>query len=209
LKGFTAAKVSYATWALPCVSVLLAAALGDGVRAWSRVALLAAVVLAICECSGVAQLAVNGDHFAHGPQRHLQRLIDALPAGQVAVIHADSLDAYGSVYFPLRYANGPGLPQFVLAGPGVHPPLGTPLDATAPGWTDELRDDKYLVVVRSKPQTARLLAEQIRHGDQSFGDSRLLSLLESSPRWKRRTHELFVSFVAADMVVLERADVRN
>jgi hypothetical protein len=208
LKGFTAAKVSYATWALPCVSLLLAASLGDTTKPWSGLVLATAVVFSICEASGIVQLAVHGDYFAHGPQRHLQRLIDALPRDQVAVVHADPIDSYGFVYFPLRFANGPGLTQFVFSGPDIHPPLGIPLDATTSGWNDQFRDDKFLVVVRSKPQTAQLLAEQIRHGDQSFGDSRLLSLLESSPRWKLRAHELFVSFVAADMVVLERTDAR-
>ena len=208
LKGFTAAKVSYAAWALPCVSLLLAASLGETTRAWSRVALAAAVGLLICETSGVAELAFKGDHFAHGPQGHLQRIIDALPPGQVAVVHADPIDDYVAVYFPLRFAYGPGFSQFVFAAPGTHPPLAIPLDVTKPDWSEQFRDDKYLVVVRARAQNARLLAEQIRHGDRSFGDSQLLSMLESSPRWRVRAHELFVSFVAADMVVLERTDAR-
>jgi hypothetical protein len=202
--GFTAAKVSYATWAVPVICLALAAPLTRSAGRWSGIALGAAVVLLACQGVGIAELARNGDYFAHGPQPRLQRILDGLGQRHPAVIHADPIADYGAAYFPLRFANGPGLAQFVFAEPGTHPPLGIPLDPTSDRWKDQLRDYGSLVVVRSEVQSAHQLAEQIHGGDRGFGESRLISALESSPQWRRQGHWLFVSFVAADVTVFER-----
>lgn len=205
--GFTAAKVSYSTWALPVLCLALSAPLGRLTGRWSRIALGAAVVFSACEGVGIAELAGNGDYFAHGPQRRLQQVLDGLAERHPAVIHGDPIDAYGATYFPLRFANGTALAQFVFVEPGFRPPLGIPLDLTTDSWNAELRDYSSLVVVRSEEQSARQLAEQIHHGPHSFvTPSRMISALESSPHWKRRGHWLFVSFVAADVTVFERTD---
>lgn len=203
--GFTAAKVSYATWALPLVSLVLAAPLASSSGRWSRIALIAALIFVACEGAGVAELAWNGEYFVHGPERHLQQVLHDLGPQRVAVIHADPLDGYGFAYFPLRFENGPAFRQFVLSDSGERPPLGVPLDPTTDSWTSPLRDYSSLVVVRSRSESASEIAEQIRHGDHPFGESRLIAALEASGQWRRRQHWLFVSFVAADVTVFERA----
>jgi hypothetical protein len=203
--GFTAAKVSYATWALPVVSVILAAPLASSPARWARTALAAALVFAACEGVGTGELARNGDYFAHGPQRHLQEVLDGLGPGRVAVIHADPLESYPFAYFSLRFVNGPALPQFAFAEPGRRPPLGGPLDPTAKDWTSQLGGYTWLMVVRSQSENARQVADQVRHGDAALGGtSQLLAALDASGQWRRRSHRLFVSFVTADVTVFER-----
>jgi hypothetical protein len=204
--GFTAAKVSYSTWALPLVSLLLAAALAKSRGPWAGLTMVAALAYCFCEGAGIGQLAGRGEHFAHGPHRRIQRILDQLPREATAVIHADPLEEFSSIYFPLRFADGPTLRQFTYAEPGALPPLGTPLDLTSAGWAQQLAPYRYLVVVRSKAQTARALGDQLRHGDRPLDDSRLLSALTVSPQWTPREHDLFVSFVAADVTVFEHRD---
>jgi hypothetical protein len=206
MEGFTAAKVSYSTWALPLVSLLLAAALGKSRGLWARMTMFAALAFCFCEGTGIGQLAGHGEYFAHGPHRHIQRILDQLPREATAVVHADPVDEFSSVYFPLRFADGPTLRQFTFTEPGALPPLGTPLDLTSVGWAEQLTPYRYLVVVRAQAQTARSLGDQLRHGERALDDSRLLSALAVSPQWKPRQHDLFVSFVTADVTVFERND---
>ncbi len=201
--GFTAAKVTYATWALPLIGIILAASLTGTTGRMSRVALVAAIVLLLSQAAAVTQLVRNGDYFAHGPQRRIQRVLDNLQQHRPVVVHGDPISDYAATYYPLRFAN-PALPQFVVAEGTSRPPLGVPLDLASFRWDDQLRPYTHLIVVRSRVQSARQLAHQIRHGDQAFGDSRLISALEASGHWEARQHGVFVAFVAADVVVFER-----
>jgi hypothetical protein len=209
--GFTAAKVSYATWALPLVAFGLSAPLALAAGPWARVAQVAAVVLCLGQATGVAQLWRHGSHFAHGPQRGIQQVIERLRdkgvAQGVAVVHVDSaLAELATTYYPLRFVNGAALAQFVVVDPGAAPPLlGVALDPTnAAEAASRLSGYRHLVVVRSRFQTARMLADQIRHGDADLPDSATIGRLEGLG-WRPADHQLFVAFVAADVTVLERA----
>ena len=202
--GFTAAKVSYSTWALPLIAFVLSAPLALPKGRWSPAVLAAAVVFAACEGTGIGELAWHGEYFAHGPQNHLQQILDKLQRQHPAVVYADPVDDYAAAYFPLRFANGPALAQFVFADAGDRPPLGIPIGLPAETWRERLRGYSHLVVVRSRAQNARQLVDQIRHGDHPFDESRLITALESSRQWRPQEHELFVSFVAADVTVLAR-----
>jgi hypothetical protein len=208
LHGFTAAKVSYSSWALPVLSLVLAAPLAHAGARLAMAALAASLVFLACEGAGIAELARHGDHFAHGPHRRLQHVLDRLPPARTAVVHVDSDDAYGAVYFPLRFSYGPGLTQLVATAPGTSAPLGVMLDATEAGANRQLAGFSTLVFVRSRTETAHELAGQLKHGDEALGDGALLSRLEASPDWKVRSHDLFVAFVTADVTVLERAPAR-
>jgi len=164
------------------------------------------VVLLACEATGTLALARYGDYFAHGPQRRLQQVLEAsASAGRTAVIHADPLDAYAAAYFPLRFANGPGLTQFAVGQGAERPTLGTPLMLEDAPWDRSLAAFDRLVIVRARPQSAQQLAAQLQGGDRPFPASRALDALEGSGRWRPLEHHEFVAFVAADVTVLERA----
>ena len=208
LHGFTAAKVSYSSWALPVLSLVLAAPLAHARARLAMAALAAALVFLACEASGIAELARHGEHFAHGPHRRLQHLLEPLPQAYTAVVHVDSDDTYGAVYFPLYFSYGAALTQLVATAPGTPAPLGVTLDPTEAGANRQLAGSSTLVFVRSRTETSRELAGQLRHGDEPLGDGALLSRLEASPDWKVRSHDLFVAFVTADVTVLERARPR-
>lgn len=204
--GFTAAKVSYATWALPVLGLVLAGALAGGRGPAAIVSVVCALTLLACQATGTLELARHGDYFAHGPQRRLQRVLDASASGRrTAVIHADPLDAYAAAYFPLRFANGPGLAQFAVAEGTERPTLGTPLMLADAPWNGSLAGFDRLVIVRARPQSAQQLAAQLRAGDQPFPSSRVIDALEGSGQWRPLEHHEFVAFVAADVTVLERA----
>jgi hypothetical protein len=212
LSAFTAAKVSYATWAVPGVCVALAAGLSVE-RRWLRsLAGAAAVLLLAGESAGVAQLWTHGEYFAHGPHKPLQALLGELDISRTAVMHDGQSDTYFSVQSPLRYANGAGLTQLLVAPDGkavVRLPLPPithehPWPRAEPVSLEELLAFSHLVLVRAREQRSADLAEQLRHGDRPLGTSTIKDALEASGQWRQRDHRLFVALVAADVLVLER-----
>jgi hypothetical protein len=212
LNALTAARVSYATWALPGVCVALTAGLSLE-RGWLRsLAGAAAVLLLVGNLVGVAQLWTHGEYFAHGPHKRLQALLGELDISRMAVIHDGQSDTYFLVQSPLRYANGRELTQLLVAPDGKAvarlplPPITDehpwPLAESVP--LEQLSAFSHLVLVRSREQRSADLAEQLRHGDRPLGTSTIKDALEASGQWRQIDHRLFVALVAADVTVLER-----
>lgn len=216
--GFTATKSVYAIWALPTLFVLLAASATAQAPRRRLIGISAALVLLMCEAIAIAILWRRGDYFAHGPQRRIQQIIDTL-GRSTAVVHAEPVSDYGFVYVPLRYVNGPQLPQFVessdKARPGVlgssgsgWAPASKWLDPTDSRWREQLAGYSHLVVVQSRTERADEIANQLRHGDRPLGYSRLLAAIDGSGQWTRRGHQVFVAFVASEVTVFDRVERR-
>jgi hypothetical protein len=201
VRGFEAAKPTYSTWAFPFVALILAAPTAPAAGRRATLPLAGALLFIAGQLAGTLQLWRHGDHFAHGPHKEIAGLISDVGVQETAVVHVDSRD-YGFVYFPLRYAYGPALPQFVV---GADHPLGEPLDLASPAWSARLLPFRHLLLVRSKHQSGAEVGDQVRHGDRPFEADASLGLLLGDRHWRVQDHREFVSFVAADVTLLERA----
>lgn len=199
-RGFSAAKTSYSTWALPFVSLILAAPTAPQfARRLGRPVSFAMMFLAALTL-GSAQLWRHGEYFAHGPMKTIARTIDDVGAQDTAVIHVDSQE-YPAVFFSLRFLYGPGLTQFVV---GTAAPLGQPLDLGSAGWHGRVDGFRHLLLVRSKQENGAELGAQIRRGDRPFDADPTMSLLAANPGWRIKSHQEVLSLVAADLTLLER-----
>jgi hypothetical protein len=205
LNDFAAAKYSYSSWALPPLFVLAGGALAVRGPWLRRAAGAAALALLACEVVGSSQLWVRGDYYAHTPHHRVRTLLDALPTGETAVVHDGETAAYPSLYFPIHYLQGPRLTQYVVAEAGRPVVGGNSLSLGSPGLAKTLSPYRRLVIVRSRHQQAADIARQIRDGDRALGMGPVVVELEASGEWARVRHELFVSFVASEVVVLARA----
>ena len=199
--GFTAAKTSYATWALPLVSLILAAPAAIRAPRGGILPLSFALLFLGAQALGTLQLWRHGEYFAHGPTDRIARIVDEIGAQETAVIHVASPD-YASVYFPLRYLYGPALAQFVV---GPDHPVGQPLDIASSTWPAQLSPFRRLLVVRAKVENGAEIGEQLRHGERPFAPDPNAGVLSSSPSWRVRSHQELIAFVAADVTVLERS----
>jgi uncharacterized membrane protein len=202
VRGFSAAKTTYATWALPLLSLILAAPTAELLACGRRAPVAGALIFLAAETLASWQLWWHGEHFAHGPMNQVAQIIDKVGAQDTAIIHVDS-PAYVSIYFPVRFLYGPGLPQFVV---GSAVPLGQPLAYPSDAWRQQVDRFRHLVLIRSKQQRGLEVGAQVRHGDRPFAPDSTLSALSASPPWRVQSHEEVVSLVAADVTVLERAN---
>jgi hypothetical protein len=205
MHGFTAAKPMYSTWTLPVVSMALAAPIGNLSKRWGAFALSIALLLVGANAFGAAELALKGDLFSHGPQRQLQAMLDGLGRDQTAIVHAEPTDPYPFVFFPCRYVYGTALTQFVAERPSPTPILGTPLDVADPIAQQRLLAFRYLMLVRSREESAADLVRQIHRGPTAFGPTSAQVSLESAG-WTVREQRHFLSFLSVEVVVLERSD---
>jgi hypothetical protein len=205
LDTFSAAAVSYNIWALPFFFVALAGGLTSSTRLVRGGAAAATGVLLLCQAFGVAQLHRHGDYFAHGPHQHIQRLIDEAERTDTAVIHDGGSEAWVAIYFPLRYAEGPGFRQFVAVEGNDTVPLGVRLLLQNGNWKAELAPYRRLLVIRSRQQYTQNLVRQIRSGNRDLGSGPVARALEADPaHWRLATLERCVALVEADVAVFER-----
>ena len=202
-RGFSAAKTSYATWALPLVSLILAAPAALRSPRGGILPVAFASIFLAAQALGTLQLWRHGEYFAHGPADRIARIVDEVGPRDTAVIHIAS-PANAFVYFPLRYVYGPDFPQFVV---GPEPSVGQPLELASSSWRDRLSPFRHLLVVRAKLQSGAEIGDQIRHGDRAFAADANANVLSSMPLWRVRSHQEMVAFVAADVTVLERSSV--
>jgi hypothetical protein len=199
--GFSAAKTTYSTWALPFVSLVLAAPTAAQLARGRWIPIAGAVAFLAAETLGSCQLWRHGEHFAHGPMNAVARTIDGVGTQDLAVIHVDSRE-YPAVFFPIRFVYGPDLTQFVV---GTAAPLGQSLDVASGSWRERLDRFRHLLLVRSKQQNGAQLGAQVRHGDRPFDADPTMSQLTASPGWRIKSHQEVLSLVSADLTLLERA----
>jgi hypothetical protein len=200
---FQAAKVSYSSWMLPGIAIVLGAALAARVR-WGRIVAVCGMgLLLLCQMSGVIQLWVHGDYFAHCSFRQIHELVNTLPQGRWAIVYEESDSTYPFIYFPMRYTFGKDANQFIAAAEGKRVP-GVRLDPEATDFPEQLSTFEYLAVIRTKQQTATEIAHQVRSHDQSLDRGSIARRLEESGAWRTSDHKVMISFVAADVVFLKK-----
>ncbi len=202
VRGFSSAKYTYAVWALPLVFALLGGGLTVRFPGVRTLAGLAAVVLLGCEVAATGQLWVHGDYFAHSPYRKLRVLYGRMPRDRVAIVYEGEA-AYISLFYPIQYAEGRGLAQYVPSEGGPVFGGSIPLE-NQPDQLARLNDYRWLVVVNVRREGAAELARQVNDGDEALGTGPVLQSLEQSGGWRRVDHRLYVSLVAAEVVVLQQ-----
>jgi hypothetical protein len=204
LVGFVAAKYPYSCWALPALFILL----GAGVRAGPRIvragAFACGLLLLGGEAMGTSQLWVRGDCYAHTSFQKVEAILASLPEKGTAVVHEGA--PYALLYYPIHYAHETRLTQYVVANPGEPVLGGNSLDIHSRDFATPLTRFQYLVVLRSAKQEAGDIALSIRSGTDSFDFGPTVRLLEASGAWRRIGQDRFMSFVSAEMILLERGE---
>ena len=206
VRAFDSLNPSYNLWRVPALAMLFGSAMLVQKGVVRAVAWTSAGVLIIVSGYGAAQMMMHGTYFTHGPHRQVNAMISELggPAS-VSIVH-DADSGWGKMYFPIVYEFQGAVPQFIAEGEGYdlkklpgREPAGLPQDLTS----------RYVIIIQAAEQGQGDLAEQILAGNRTFPPAPVLERLRAqADRWREVDHELFVSFVAADVRVFERIDAR-
>ena len=147
---------------------------GHGAPRWSGFTLLLGA-----DGFGVAQLAIHGDAFAHGPHRHIAAMVRRLGPDHVAIVHDGGSKVPGHIYSPLRYEFGRGLRQYIYHHGEGNRIQVEPYPVTESRETQESLATvpvDHVLVIRSEFQGAADIAGQLRRGigllwvmDRSYG----------------------------------------
>jgi hypothetical protein len=210
--SFDATTPSYSVWIIPCLCLVMSAALSVRSRTARSLAVTAGAVLLVSEAAAATVLLQHGHHFAHGPHAPVARLIRDLGPREVAVIHDDPTYHLVFVYCPLRYEFGTNLSQFqtmdvASAGPipvqsfEKHDHSSKKLPVLH--WVEDL-PQRYLVVVNCRfTQTGDLL-HGIRSGRLPFEEGPAAAQLRSSPEWRPVGSRSILALDSAIVTVFER-----
>jgi 4-amino-4-deoxy-L-arabinose transferase-like glycosyltransferase len=197
-----ATNPSYNVWMLPGVALLLCSGLASRGPATRKVSALGLTLMVAGNLYGAAQLAVNGDAFAHTPARHLIAMVRQLGVDRVTVLHDDGPMA-AMPYYPLRYEFQGALGQFFAAPGGRHGVRLWNLDRQE---IDRAPAGDHVIVVHTVNQSAEEIADQLRHGVRPL-DDRLGRALEASGRWVETEHRIMLSFYKCDVRLFHKAPV--
>jgi hypothetical protein len=207
--SFDASQPTYNVWLAPGLALFIASGLASAAR-WGRVAATAAVALAVAANSyGVAQLAVNGDAFAHTAYRPIGDLIRRIGPGEVAVIHDDGGSFVESwpTHVPIDFNFGGAVREYGYAsgGPGAGPVVlkDYPHRRGEVGLSDLPFD--ALIVVRTRTLYAAEIAAQLRGGVVPAEDGPVTAALLASPGWERVEESTHPAFCGVSLDVFRRA----
>ena len=202
LKQFDAAASNYNAWMRPGFCILLSAGIASESRPLRRAAVLASSLLLAAQTFGVYQLAVHGDHFAHGPQRAIVDLLRTRSPREIALIHDDPSSRVLFLYCPLRFELGRGLVQY-QSGPAnsllvrsypegieLRPVVGLP--------------NRTLLVVRLEGINPTDLATRVRDGHRALVAGPLSRALLASGDWRLVSEQVVVSGTSARIDMFER-----
>jgi hypothetical protein len=204
LNTFDAASSNYNAWMRPGFCVLMSAGVASQSRAVRRAAALAFGLLLVAQVTGVYQLAVHGDHFAHGPQRAIVELIRARNRGELAVIHDDASHRFVFAYFPITCELGPGVEHYkpvngsdsatrVVDYPGMRE--ARPVNALP---------YRYLLVVRLEATNPTNLLAQVRGGDRVLADGPIARELRASGDWRLVSERSVPASISGKIDLFER-----
>jgi len=118
LSGFNTLSPRYNIWMTPPLAVLLALCadglLGPGGKGARFVRLAALALAGIGAAWGQAWFLARAELFIHGPSRTLEALL-AGAGPKVAILHTDDARGWGWAGYPLSWAHGRALDQWLLS----------------------------------------------------------------------------------------------
>ncbi len=179
---------SYNLWMAPGIALLLGSALAARGRLAPRVATIAAGILLAANLYGAVQLIRHGSAFSHGPGDRLIQLVGQHGPDRTLVVH-EAGSSWAHAWFPLLYRFGEALDQRVADGDGAIGTIGPSISA--------------ILVVRARDQGWRELVNQVRSGPSASGAGTATKALVGAG-WRNAAEEVYMSYVRADIVVLER-----
>ena len=208
LNKFDAATPHYNVWMRPGLCLFMAAGTASREPRARRTALAASVVLIVCQAGGVYQLAVHGDHFAHGPHGTISRMIRRVGPGEVAVVHDDPSRKTIFIASPLRCEWGVGLTQYLPELSAGGRPIVRAMADARPSLALESAPYRYLLIVRPRATRPGDLVAQLRAGDRPAGRGWFARRLHESDDWRLVSETHAVALISAEISLFERRRAR-
>ncbi len=184
IAGFDAALPNYNCWMRPGLCIFLAAGLTSRKPSARLASAAALVALATIQLCGVYQLAVHGDHFAHGPHRSIASRIRELASADLAVVHDDSSNHPVFIYCPIRYDFGPTVKQYQLVDSNPEAPSVGNVPDTGESYPGDSIPHRFLLVIRSERTSPGALRAEIRGERLPAVAGPIAHALRSSPSWR-------------------------
>jgi len=203
ISRFNAAAPTYYIWLLPAFYLLLSSALNQLNQGPGKLTLCAAFVILSANAYGTTQLIRYGSYFVPGPQRQMIQLINSLGTSDTAVLYENSPgNVTGMLIFPLEYRFHEQLDQYTFDNEKMQ--ARKIFSDSTPVAVDSI-SRKYMLVVRSRNETSQDIKQYITNEKQWEPDA---SMMLKSNIWKMTSHYIWIAFVAAEVEVYERIDLK-
>lgn len=199
-RTFDTLAPQYNLWLLPIVVVLLSRG-AVGLTGWRSALGAVGLALLVAGCGyAVLQIHARPGVYAHGPQRQIIALLDALGPSQVDIVYETAGGATpGHLFFPFRYHYGTALPQYKaesVAGPPVRFDVKDPV-AAAPSRS-------LVMVIDARDVSANELARRFKASQVSQMVLPAAETLKQSG-WQSIDRHRYTGLVTANLEVLKKA----
>jgi hypothetical protein len=187
VRSFGVYSPHYSIWAIPglCIVAGTAGAPGLGKRLQFIWVFCAAAALI---GSIWSQLVIYRHHECFtGPHRAIVSLLESAPRGKLPIIVLEREGCWEFIYFPLRFAYGTRLEQYLMPESGSGPPERWPMKSLGstshPAALLDLPKDRSIVIVRASAMGQAELRRELRGGGERVPTGVLMDRVEHQLRW--------------------------
>lgn len=202
-QSFEAHSISYNLWMLPPVFLVMGSAMALREVRLRRVALAGAGLLWAGNAGATLVLLNNSSTFAHTAAERVMERIQSAGSSELVVVH-DGSGVWGHSYFPLRYAFGRELRQYVAEREASGRLVFKPLPEMNSVLEASSLTGKRVLLIGSQHQHTDQLTRYIK-GDriESFRNESLGEVLREVG-FREDGSETLVAYVASDLLWMSR-----